>query len=245
MISYRRLGRYGALGNQMFQIASTIGIAKKYNREYLFPKWEYSEYFQSQLEDKSILLTGLMMERINEYELHKIPMNHYVDLQGYYQNEKYFKHYKEDIRKLFTPNKEVHYKIIKRYPNLHQMTSIHVRRGDYLDYPDHHPNLTMDYYKRAMDILEGPYIICSDDIEWCKENFKDFSNITFVEDNWKDIYDMILMSYCKSHIIANSSFSWWSAWLSGNKTVCSQNWWGEKAENKSNIICDNWIKIKN
>ena len=66
-----------------------------------------------------------------------------------------------------------------------------------------------------------------------------------MKEDWEDIYDMILMSRCKSHIIANSSFSWWSAWLGQGKTICPTEWWGGKAENKSNIICDNWVKIKN
>ena len=178
MIGYRKLGRFGRLGNQLFQIASTIGIAKKHNRDYMFPNWEYNKYFKGYIENRSISLTGMMMVNISESELDKINSHKYVNLTGYYQDEKYFKEYEDIIREMFYPTKSTYYEVFNKYPKMLESTSIHVRRGDYLKHPDCHPNLTIDYYKRAMDILPGPYILCSDDIEWCEKEFKDYSDIT-------------------------------------------------------------------
>lgn len=150
-------------------------------------------------------------------------------LDGYFQSENYFKNNREAILKdfqfpLLDPVNETLRKKISSTPNT---VSVHIRRGDYLKSKrilDIHGVLPIAYYLKAINILQAkcPLIalfIFSDDIEWAKANLKlDNINLSFIDNNqggdhWKD---MALMSYCKHHIIANSSFSWWGAWLSEN-----------------------------
>ena len=124
-------------------------------------------------------------------------------------------------------------------------TSIHVRRGDYVNHWLHHIDLR-NYYNFCFKQFENVhYYICSDDIEWCKNNLL-FDNILFVE-GLDDIEDMWLMSLCKNNIIANSTFSWWGAWLNKNpdkKVISPNNWFGNHVNiNQNNIIPENWIKI--
>ncbi len=128
--------------------------------------------------------------------------------------------------------------------------AVHVRRGDYLKPAINafHGLLPIKYYENARVKLETTidnpnYYIFSDDIEWCKLNFK-FRNSTFISDkgtaNWED---MCLMSLCKHNIIANSSYSWWSAWLNTNpdKIVIAPEQWF--AKQTSEIVPEKWLKI--
>jgi hypothetical protein len=106
--------------------------------------------------------------------------------------------------------------------------SIHVRRGDYLHQQYHHPICSAEYYSQAIDLINEniPIVIFSDDINWCKENIKaDF----YIENN-KNYEDLYLMTKAKHNIIANSSFSWWGAWLNKNPdkiVVAPGIWFGE------------------
>ena len=126
--------------------------------------------------------------------------------------------------------------------------SIHVRRGDYLNLSEHHPLCDIEYYKDAMEHMPNDtvYLVFSDDISWCKENFLG-DNYIFIEDN-SDIFDLYLMSLCHNNIIANSSYSWWGAWLNNNKNkiVVSPKMWFGPAKvglDTKDVHCKNWIKI--
>lgn len=175
--------------------------------------------------------------------------NAYLD--GYWQNEKYFC----DIRDTFL--KELHFNVsedamalLKEIQSCNAV-SIHVRRGDYLKDSRRCENIcTLEYYKRAMDFVEeratvDKYYIFSDDIEWCREQFKDDSRYTFVNPRSEKeaAADMKLMSYCKHNIIANSSFSWWAAWINENpqKIVVAPKVWikGQDVD----IWCSGWQKL--
>ena len=141
--------------------------------------------------------------------------------------------------------------IKNKYRQLEGVTcSIHVRRGDYVEKSEVFPPQPLSYYETSVKKLYGAnlkhihFIICSDDIEWCKYNFK-FPNMTFVEDEI-DIIDMFIMSMCGDNIIANSSFSWWSAWLNQNqnKVVAPAKWFGPKRSlNTKDLYLDNWIRV--
>ena len=132
--------------------------------------------------------------------------------------------------------------------------SIHIRRGDYLHPKFNHlyGNIcTIEYYKEAITILQQKYAnlhfyIFSDDISWVKENLPIVPS-TYIdwnkkEDSWQDMY---LMSQCKHNIIANSSFSWWGAWLNNNpnKTViCPSRFMN--LNQQSDIVPEDWIQIQ-
>jgi len=176
-------------------------------------------------------------------------------LYGYWQCENYFKSIEDTISEDFT---------FKKQPNaantqyLNQIAkvnavSIHFRRGDYVTVQtavNFNGICTVDYYKNAIaqikSKLENPhFFVFSDDLSWVKENIDFKDPHTYVDGNSGEYSyeDMRLMAACKHNIIANSTFSWWGAWLNHNKdkvVVAPQNWF--KTE-KTDIIPDNWIKI--
>lgn len=176
-------------------------------------------------------------------------------LFGYWQSEKYFEKIKNEVKKDFNfkipldiKNEEIATKM-----KCENSVAIHIRRGDYLKYDHLSYICTKNYYKNAIEYIEkyvsNPfYYIFSNDIEWCRKNLN-FKNVTYV--NWnigKDSYkDMQLMSQCKHNIIANSSFSWWGAWLNNNpnKIVCVPEKWFDLPGCETRDICpDEWIRIK-
>lgn len=238
MITFKELGNLGRLGNQLFQIAATIGYAKKYGQDYCFNNWNYSEHFKVPLDNNNNVLVNTRIE--DENTLGYFTIRDYdanmgnVDLYGYFQSEKYFIHCKDVILNMFKTN----------YNKL-SAGFIHIRRGDYLKYPDYHTNLSLDYYINGMDKLSFKKYYCfSDDIEWCKNNIID-SRLVFVE-NTSEIEDLKLMQQCSGAIIANSSFSWWGAYLSESKEVIIPNkWFGPLAGNYNieDKLCDGWIAL--
>jgi hypothetical protein len=127
--------------------------------------------------------------------------------------------------------------------------SIHIRRGDYVGLPNHHPTQLISYYEDAIKIIgdNKHFVFFSDDIKWCEENFKFVENKTFISNN-TDYEDMYLMSMCKNNIIANSTFSWWGAWLNNNETkqvIAPLKWFGTYYShfNTKDLYCDKWIKL--
>lgn len=178
--------------------------------------------------------------------------NAYLD--GYWQSEKYFNDISDEIKKdlkfvkpLIGKNESIARAMIEE-----NSISIHIRRGDYINLPLHQNICTELYYKAAIeymnDKLESPfYFIFSDDIGWCKANLI-IENAAYIDWNKgsDNFFDMHLMSKCKHNIIANSSFSWWGAWLNENpnKIVIAPDIWFNNTEiYQEDIIPDSWVKI--
>lgn len=171
-----------------------------------------------------------------------------IYLQGYWQNEKYFKDIEDQIRKDFTFKTKPagkNLKLIKKIKNSNSV-SIHVRRADYLKYKDFQI-CDINYYNKAIDIIKKKvknpvFFIFSDDIQWCKNNLI-IKNKTFYVKNNKPCEDMKLMSLCKHNIIANSSFSWWGAWLNNNKNkiIIGPRRWAKR--DNTNRLPENWLDI--
>jgi Glycosyl transferase family 11 len=254
MISFNNLGNLGRLANQMFQYASLKGIAR--NRGYQFyipprnvfgkrdPMVQNSDtiiYDVFDLESKNnlgLLPNQVLMERVHTFDQElfiNCPDN--ADLFGYYQSEKYFKHIEDEIRQDFTFSEELQElcdSFIKENFVYRDVISLHIRRGDYVVNPNH-PTQDIEYYRQALNQMPDlPVIVFSDDPEWCNEQ-EFFSSDRFAvsEGNTTDA-DLCLMSLCKYHIIANSSFSWWGAWLAkSEKIIAPQNWFGGDCVNKS------------
>lgn len=234
MITFKMLGKYGRLGNQLFQIASTIGYAKKYGQKYDFPEWSYEKDFNTSFNHTQIETHTLLRES-SEVDYVELPgyfpgMGN-VEIFGYLQSEKYFENAKKEILNIFKTEET----------NLNS-GAIHVRRGDYTNLQNYHPLQSLEYYKKGMDELGFDHYYCfSDDIQWCKENLID-SRIEFVE-NTSEIQDLKLMSRCKGAVIANSSFSWWGAYLGNhNNVIIPRNWFGPsispyKIEDR---VCKGW-----
>lgn len=177
-------------------------------------------------------------------------------IQGYWQSEKYFKEYRDDVLKQFTLKKEIHTKT-KEYLqkiNKTEAISLHVRRGDYVS-SEHsskiHGTCSLDYYKNAIIHIEKStknphFFIFSDDLDWAKANLTFIDNKTFVEldKNIPDQEEMYLMSKCQHNIIANSSFSWWGAWLNQNAdkiVIAPKQWFLDSSMNIKDLIPDDWV----
>ena len=251
----------GGLGNQMFQYAYGKHLATKYNKKLYcdINFYQYQSLRTFSLQDFQDNDLDTSIEKIKvDFPIYKIddnfkykeipePINCGYYLDGYWQSEKYFKESESVIRKNFKPSKNIFDKILKTPGLDSKSVSIHIRRTDYANSNGYHPIQSLDYYQNAIDLV-GDYdtlYVFSDDINWCKNNLK-FKNMIFREGS-SDIEDLFLMSMCVNNIIANSTFSWWAAWLNEHtdrKIISPSKWFGEKTNlNSSDIIPEDWIKI--
>jgi len=180
-------------------------------------------------------------------------------LDGYWQSEKFFLDCKEQVVGDFLFKGELGEKNrkVKALAEAENSVSLHVRRGDYIANPKinkKHGNICNNhYYKQGIEhmerVLAKPlFIIFSDDMDWVIKNLK-LKNGIYVDWNTKDqsYKDMWLMSCCKNNIIANSSFSWWGAYLNRNpdKVVIAPNrWFNDRTINTNDVVPENWQKIK-
>lgn len=174
--------------------------------------------------------------------------------EGYWQSEKYFSHIEGVIRQefRFTPFDEKMNINISKEINLTNSISVHVRRGDYVNHPLYSNICTELYYEKAINLMlkrvDHPhFFVFSDDISWCIDNLKLTDRVTYI--NWnnkeKSYRDMQLMSLCKHNIIANSSFSWWGAWLNTNtdKIVIAPSRVINSNHDIVDFVPDQWLKI--
>jgi hypothetical protein len=251
----------GGIGNQMFQIASTISHAKKMGSEYFFDfdkcqtpnqgkkSTHYSNSVFRKIKNDSLLkYNSLSSYQEPSYNFSELPHIDNVVLNGYFQSEKYFKNHEKFIKDIFYFNdvdKEVN-DFLNSIKQGKTITSIHVRRGDYLKFIDVHPICSLDYYQKSMELIgESNFIVISDDIDWCKENIK--GDNVFYSEYMDDIYDLSVIKNCDYNINANSSFSWWGAWLNENpnkKVIIPKIWFGtNKKLDIKDLIPNKWKKI--
>ncbi len=246
MITFLQLGKHGRLGNQLFQIAATIGIAVKNGQDFSFPEWGYSKFLKNSLPLVEVKKYLIQHEKTFCFSDFNIDSDKDYNVFGYLQSEKYFAHCKDFIKEILSPKEEIKEELRKRF-DFEDSISLHVRRGDYLSIQDIHPSQTIEYYRKSIEYIgkDKKIIVFSDDIEWCRENLK-FDNIFFSEEK-NEFYDLILMSMCKHHITANSSFSWWGSWLGEKQDsiiVSPKNWFGINAPYTSiDIIPERWTII--
>ncbi len=184
----------------------------------------------------------------------KLPDNSY--LIGYWQTEKYFADSRDIILKDFSfkqPAKGKNAELLNQIKNSESI-SIHVRRGDYVTNKHaskFHGTKELSYYNTALSHFlkqtNNPTLfVFSDEPEWCKNNLKFKQKTVYVEGNKKGYEDMRLMMNCRHNIIANSSFSWWAAWLNQNpdKLVAApKQWFNDSSVNTKDVIPESWIKI--
>lgn len=173
---------------------------------------------------------------------------------GFWQTEKYFLPIEKKIRSVFRFRTELCSSQTQRFVNTLKTAinpiSLHIRRGDYLSI-ERMQTFGLEYFERAVELLRtcyegGRIVVFSDDIEWVKSNLH-YEDMTFVDwntgaDSWQDMY---IMSQCKYNIIANSTFSWWGAWLNNtpDKIVIAPKQWMKEETNQSDIIPETWIRL--
>ncbi|MFD0930369.1 alpha-1,2-fucosyltransferase [Methylophilus glucosoxydans] len=181
-----------------------------------------------------------------------------VYIDGYWQSHKYFDSIRGTLIRELTPVNELSEMSSQIKSQIEKLNavSIHIRRGDYISNPNTnkvHGFLGLEYYKKAIAhitslVSEPFYFVFSDDIGWAKENLNYLNNVIFVDHNsGKNSYeDMILMAACKHHVIANSSFSWWGAWLGSNPekvVIAPLNWFADNSRDISDLCPPSWYLI--
>ena len=254
MITIRLLG---GLGNQMFQYAYGLALrAKGYPVQY-----SNSALVEGTHREYSLGYFGSIpmgnprgIPRLQEGDPQYDQLLSTVDpltLIGYWQGEKYFEGVEDQVREFFKFPRPPGMGYFASKMWLAEQTDsvcLHVRRMDYLELQHFHGVLPIEYYRQAL--TEIPYavnrhvFVISDDPVWCKENFPyDFDVIT----GTTKYEDMQLMAACKHAVIANSSFSWWGAWLGDTQknrvVVAPAKWFADPSIPSAHIVPDRWIKI--
>jgi hypothetical protein len=250
----------GGLCNQMFQIAAAHALSLEINSKSAF---DFSKCWTPNQGHVSGKYMGGFFKKINNTELNynnfkqyhepkfsydKLPLIDNICLFGYFQSEKYFSNYKNEIIDLFYFDDEIKQEVnsfLEKIKNNNKITAVHVRRGDYLNLSHFHAPCSINYYQSAItEIGEGNFVFISDDINWCKENFK--SDNVFFSDFNSEIHDLFLITQCDNVIMSNSSFSWWGVYMNNIKnTIISPSIWFGPAgpQDTYDIYNPNWIKI--
>jgi hypothetical protein len=236
------------MGNVLFQAAHTISFALKHNQEFSLPNktidsfWHplylqhlvHSDYVQGR-EDLLINEQGMAYQEIEWKDEWK---DKQVVLNGYWQTEKYFKDYRNEILYLFD----------FPYTKREGVVSLHIRRGDYVRLRAKHPEVTPEWYFEAMGMFPGKvFKIFSDDMPYAKEKFGHRGDCIFSINN-NEVDDLVEMSGCESNICSPSTYAWWGMWLNRNKQkkVVFPSFWFEKGwdgMDTSDIVPDWCIKL--
>lgn len=215
---------------------------------------------RKKLNGKKFLGLTLYSEPHFEFDenIFKIEPNTYIE--GFFQSEKYFQEIETELRTDFQfkdlPD-EKNQKLIEKIGATNSI-SLHIRRGDYVKkkrYQNLYAACSLDYYKRGVEYISEHYpnptlFIFSDDIEWVKENLNLSYESIYVSHNTdsKSYEDIRLMSLCKHNIIANSSFSWWGAWLNNNKekiVIAPEKWFNDENIIQTDVIPQDWVRLEN
>lgn len=180
---------------------------------------------------------------------------------GFFQTEMYFRNIANKIREdfRFKNAPEEANKILLEKINSTESVSLHIRRGDYVSkqrYKETYAQCSINYYKRAVEYIAQKHpdlvlYVFSDDIDWVRENLKmyNYKHVLVSNNTGKKSWeDMRLMSSCKHNIIANSSFSWWGAWLNSNQNkivIAPKKWFNDESIIQTDIIPKTWIQLDN
>lgn len=221
MITYSKLGhpRRGRLGNQLFQIASTIGMALKYGHDYTFPAWPYSQYFENPLPTGGAFEAWEVPEGAFTFQVEDqlADQSDNFDVDGWRQSERYWDGHDGYIRNQFIFKTELLMALRKRWGKAlsKPCIAISVRRGDFVDNPNY-DQIPPRYY--VLGLLDGipdwqqcNVIMFSDDQDYCRVHFGGLPGVYFSDGT--DIEQLALMTLCRHFVISNSTFSWWGAWL--------------------------------
>lgn len=266
MISFSSMGSLGRLGNQMFQYACTYAVARKnLTSPSISTHDSHTGNQRNQLVETFRLssatynsysgITRQFREKDFNYDSKIENVTIGTDLFGYFQSEKYFRHYRTDLLDSeFVFNANIQANSRSHIVNLGlsgPMCSIHIRMGDYRNLGDTHVNLGIDYYANALSLVPDcdSYLVFSDEYVEAKKmlrqlDFEKAHRLVYLDLDFATT--MHMMSMCDHHVIANSSFSWWGAWLSKNSqtTIAPSAWFGPRGPKSWNdVYCEGWRKI--
>lgn len=267
----------GGLGNQMFQYATGLAVAKRSGRNLLLDTSGYvaqpkkdtprsfglSEFALTQ-ETQTVMNESPALKFIRKVHAKLFPQDPYAFdpkvfnkkvLDGFYQNERYFKSIRETLLTEFSL-KDVSEKFneTEKFIRSKPSVAIHVRRGDYVTSPHanaHHGALELEYFRKAYGQMvsrigsDFVLFIFTDDVEWTKENLTLHADSYVISgQGFTAAQELLLMSACSHQIISNSTFSWWAAWLNRNESkivIAPRQWMRTSAE--CAIIPSLWTKI--
>ncbi len=253
-LTYQHLGHCGRIGNQFWQVASTVGIARTLGvGVQLDPEWEYRPFLSCPDEWFGSEDIGKSAEQV-------VPFLH-ENARNYLQDYGLWKDVDEVIHDAFSLSPGSQLVVDEEWKKIRYSDTtcgVHVRRGDYVGHPDL-PAQEIDYYERAVDSLKPDRVIVfSDDPEWCEQNLP-FADTVYrgvvrplndgsVEEyrkvpplDWIDIY---LMAKCDSHVISNSSYSWWAAWYARDaETRYPSMWTNFDWFEWRRMILPGWVEI--
>ena len=252
----------GGLGNQMFQYAAGLSALKEYS-QFTDLRLDTSFYNGQKRKVISNNLTGrgydLDLFNIQYDQIEESPEGALM-LNGYFQNISEFENVIDEVKKQFTfknvfsENVE---NLFQQIQNIEESVCLHVRRSDYVHNVSanaFHGVMGVEYYDAAKKLIEKKYknpvyYVFSDDIEWCENNIKSNYEMHYVGEDYsgdRDSGHLHLMQACKNHIIANSSFSWWSAFLSNSSyTIAPKKWFAGNCIYKEvhDMKFGKWISI--
>ena len=226
----------GGLGNQLFQYAAGLAVSKRLQEPLFIDNSFYNHHKHRQYELSSFPISAQLAQQTatpifeNGFRYQEISQS--GTMVGYWQSEKYFEDIADQVRKEF---------YLPKASFDDDMVAVTVRRGDYLLLPEVLHNLCNEYYLEALEVFpDHTVVVFSDDPAWCIDNLE-----------WADyvmpcntaVTDLSLLSSFKNHIIANSSFGWWGAWLANGNTVVSPRNWFTNGLDTTDLIPDRWIRI--
>lgn len=244
MITFPRLGTIGRLGNHLFQIAAAMGLALDNGDTFGFPRWEYEKAFNlSGCFYDSIPITQLYREP--RFAFDAIPYESDLSIEGFFQSEKYFARHADVIRLSLSP------RAWSQAAGFSGMASLHVRRGDYLLLSEKHPVVPMSHYLKAMEVLRehgtNRFLVFSDDLPWCRAQAWP-ADVEIIPD-MDTLEQFSLTMNCEHHILANSTFSWWTAWLDpkpGKMVIAPAAWFGKAYQAEfptADLFPPEWITL--
>lgn len=268
MLAFNHLGKLGRLGNQMFQYASLRGISRNRGYDFCIPNHNdvvkdpygfdlkielFYPFEMLHVSPHNIKLLDRGYAPVAEEKHFHFDENLFnmcpdeISLAGFFQSEKYFKHIEYEIRADFSFKNEILEPCKEMMESVGETIALHIRRTDYLQNPNH-TVLDLDYYEKALQQFDQtkPVIVFSDDIEWCKDQKLFYGDKFMISESGDHYVDLCLMSLCKYHIISNSSFSWWGAWLSNsNNVIAPLQWFGVDNRDKDtkDLIPERWMKL--
>jgi hypothetical protein len=269
MIGHNHLGKNGRFGNQMFQYAATRGIAAWKGYEWCIPPGPKEDEEFNDEENQHKLFMAFKMSNVvrdwGESRINTLPAPYKqessftfdedlfnncpdnVNLYGYFQSEKYFQHIEESLREDFTWRDDVRDLCQGLIDSVGgEAISLHIRRTDHLVKPTYHPVLPLSYYEEALSKFPSgiPVLVFSDEPAWCHEQELFQDDRFMISDSGDNITDMCLMSMCQYQVMANSTYSWWGAWLSNSLNVVGPKlWFGPDGQDPRDVYVDRWAYL--
>lgn len=257
MISFKELGRWGRFGNQLFEYAFLRSTARRLGVQFYCPPWIGDELFDlDDAAERAPAPVGITKQfrltvKDSGFVESALEIEDGTDIAGYFQSDRYYDD-KDEVRRWFKFNQEVT-KTADAYPSIDfsNSVSLSVRMGDYNELRYMFPLPTIAYYRKALEKVcaKKHILVFSDDPDLARDYLRgvDDSRMKFIEGP-NDFEQFYLITRCRDNILANSSYSWWGAWLSDqpDKTVVMPKGWYRSGHGKSgeSLICDGWHVIR-